>query len=106
RSQVFLFSRKHFIDVLLSSFEISIRIASLFTLAHRSFSQPPRGIRAQLMLFLQPITTRSFSRRALLLDELDPFIKRPTGFLFQLNDPFLRRQNAGMHAVDRFALSC
>src|SRR2546421_516853 len=58
------------------------------------------------MLFLQPITTRGFRRQTFLLDELNPFIKRSARLLFQLGNPFLRHQDAGMHAVDRFALSC
>src|SRR5438874_11777624 len=99
RSQVFLLSRKHFIDVLLGSFQVRVWIADFFAFADGSFSQPPRRVRAQLMLFLQPITTRGFRRRAFLLDELDPFIKRSARLLFQLGDPFLRHQNAGMHAV-------
>src|SRR5438105_3836301 len=106
RSQVFLLSRKHFLDVLLSSFEISIRIADFFAFTDGSFSQPPRRIRSQLMLFLQPITTRGFRRQTFLLDELNPFIKRSARLLFQPGNPLLRHQNARMHAVDRFALSC
>src|SRR5438552_19188440 len=58
------------------------------------------------MFALYPIATRLFGWRAFFLYKPQPLLESAAGLVFQLGDPFLRHQNAGMDAVDRFLFSC
>ena len=53
------------------------------------------------MFFLEPGTALLFTFWSSLFDVREPLFQCAAAFLFELGDPLLRHEDAGMNAVDR-----
>src|SRR5262249_14380602 len=63
------------------------------------FGDPPGGIGAELVFFLEPFAPLLLCGRAQGYDHLNPLFQSLASFLGQLGDPFLHHGDAGVNAV-------